>query len=84
MQLGINHMDKIDFVLAYPQAHSEAFKESNIQSGFMATGLVPYNPQCMLSTLQIQFKTPTPPGTSHGHNLDGNWAPETTQNIIGL
>jgi hypothetical protein len=82
MRLGINHINKVDFLSIYPQARSEAFKDSNIRNGFMATGLVPYNPQHVLSTLQIQFKTPTPPGTSHGS--DSNWAPETPQNIIGL
>jgi hypothetical protein len=50
----------------------------------MATGLVPYDPQHVLSTLQIKFKTPTPPGTSHSMNLNSNWAPKTLQNIIRL
>jgi hypothetical protein len=50
----------------------------------MVTGLVPYDPQHVLSTLQVQFKTPTPPGTSHGINSDSNWAPETPLNIIRL
>jgi hypothetical protein len=63
MQLGINHIDKDDFLAAYPQARTEAFKEVNIWNGFMATGLVPYNPQCVLDILKIQFKTPTSPGT---------------------
>jgi hypothetical protein len=81
MRLGINHIDKVDFLSAYPQARSEALTASNIQSGFMATGLVPYNPHRVLSTLQVQFKTPTPPGSSHSNS---NWAPETPQNIIGL
>jgi hypothetical protein len=84
MRLGINHIDKVDFLEAYPQARSEAMTASNIRSSFIATGQVPYNPQRVLSTLQVQFKTPTPPTTSHGLNLNSNWAPETPQNIIGL
>jgi hypothetical protein len=48
----------------------------------MAIGLVPYDPQRVLSNLQVQFKTLTPPGTSHGS--DSNWVPETPLNIIGL
>jgi hypothetical protein len=84
MRLGINHISKVDFLSAYPQARSEAFRTLNIQNGFMVTGLVPYDPRRVLSTLQVQFKTPTPPGTSHGINSDSNWAPEIPQNIIGL
>jgi hypothetical protein len=79
MRLGINHINKVDFLSIYRRAHSEAFKDSNIRSGFMATGLVPYNPHCVLSTLQVQFKTPTPPASS-----PLNWVPETPQNIIAL
>jgi hypothetical protein len=85
MRLGINHMDKIDFLLAYPQARFEAFKEASIRNGFMATSLVPYNPVHVLANLQVQFKTPTPPGSSHGMlNPQGNWVLEMPQNIIGL
>jgi hypothetical protein len=85
MRLGINHMDKVDFLSAYPQARFEAFKEASVRNGFMATGLVPYNPAHVLANLQVQFKTPTPPGSSHGMlNPQGNWVPETPQNIIGL
>jgi hypothetical protein len=51
MWLGINHITKVDFLSVYPQARSEALKSSNIQSSFMAIGLVPYNPQCVLSNL---------------------------------
>jgi hypothetical protein len=87
MRLGINHITKIDFLSAYPQVRSKAFKPSNIQSGFIATGLVPYNPQRVLSNLQVQFETPTPPGTNHSmlnSMSNSNWVPETPQNIIGL
>jgi hypothetical protein len=84
MRLGINHINKVDFLSIYPQARDEALKEANIRNGFMATGIVPYNPAHILANLQVQFKTPTPPGTSHGLNSDSNWVPETPQNIIGL
>jgi hypothetical protein len=50
----------------------------------MVTGLVPYNLRHVLSTLQVQLKTPTPPGTSHSMDSNSNWAPETPLNIVGL
>ena len=81
MRLGINHIDKIDFLAAYPQARYEALKEANIRNGFMGTGLVPYNPAYILSQLQVQFLTPTPPPS---HDIEQNWVPEMPQNITDL
>jgi hypothetical protein len=62
---GVNHIDKQDFLQAYFIAHTEAASTANIQSGFAATGLVPYNPERVLSKLHTQLKTPTPPSSSH-------------------
>jgi len=53
MWLSINHIDKADFSEIYPMAQSEALKEANIWNGFMATGLVPYNPAYVLNQLQV-------------------------------
>jgi hypothetical protein len=51
--LGINHVDKAEFLPAFMQARMQAFSENNIKSSFAATGLVPMNPDQVLSTLQI-------------------------------
>jgi len=65
MHLGINHIDKQGFLLLY-QSSRKALSAANIQSGFAATGLVPFNPQRMLDMLNIQSKKITPPSSSHG------------------
>ncbi|KAL1979193.1 hypothetical protein VTN96DRAFT_6521 [Rasamsonia emersonii] len=83
MRLGINHIDKLDFLAAYPKARMEAFKFDNIKNGFAATGLLPFNPERVLTQLNIQLKTPTPPGSRAGSTLT-NWVPETPHNIIEL
>jgi len=83
MWLGINHIDKRDFLIAYQHARKEALSASNICSGFAATGLVPYQPDQVLSQLHIQMKTPTPPPTSHS-NQSVSWVPETSYNIKEL
>jgi hypothetical protein len=44
MRYGFNYINKLDFLEAYPIARAEAFKAQNIQNGFMATGIHPYNP----------------------------------------
>ena len=60
-QLGFNHINKFDFLKAYPEAHTEAFKADTIKNSFLAAGLVPFNPERVLEQLNIQLKTPTPP-----------------------
>jgi hypothetical protein len=62
MRLGINHIDKLDFLTAFPQARAEAYKSSTIKSAFAATGIQPYNPDRVISQLNVRLKTPTPPG----------------------
>jgi hypothetical protein len=62
---GVTHIDKQDFLQAYFTARTEAATIANIQSGFAATGLVPHNPERVLSKLSTQLKTPTPPSSSH-------------------
>jgi hypothetical protein len=44
MQLGINHIDKQEFLAAYPGTRAEALNTNNIKAGFTATGLIPFNP----------------------------------------
>ena len=44
MRLGFNHIDKIDFLTAFPSARTMAYKAQTIRNSFAATGLVPFNP----------------------------------------
>ena len=61
--LGFNHIDKFDFLEAYPSAHAATFKADIIKNSFAAAGLLPLNPERVLKQLNIQLKTPTPPGS---------------------
>ena len=79
MRLGFNHIDKFDFLEAYLQAHTEIFSADNIKSGFSATGLIPFNPERVLSQLNIQLKTPTPPGSRSTDSV-----PKTPHNLNQL
>ena len=60
MRLGINYIIKEDFLSVYHIAHTQAITEKNIFSSFSATGLVPFNPDCVLSTLGPVVQTPSP------------------------
>ncbi|CDM38464.1 Probable transposable element [Penicillium roqueforti FM164] len=61
MRQRINHIDKLDFLEAYPSARIEAFKLQTIKNSFSAAGLVPLLPDRVLSKLNIYLRTPTPP-----------------------
>lgn len=58
IRLGINHVDKREFLSALKVARKDALSASNIASGFAATGIVPFNPEMVLSTIQIRPYTP--------------------------
>jgi hypothetical protein len=60
MRLGVNHVAKEDFLSLYYGAHVQAITASNIRSGFAATGLVPLDPDRVLSTLEAYIQTPSP------------------------
>jgi hypothetical protein len=83
MRLGIDHIDKSDFLISYKQARTETYKDETIRNGFKATGLVPYDPIQVLSKLNMITKTPTPPGSSHG-SQSSHWTPKTPHNLRQL
>lgn len=83
MRLGINYIDKLDFLVAYLNARAEAFRSQTIQNSFLATGLVPYDPERVLLKLDIQLKTPTPPGSRPG-SRSSQFTPKTPQNLVQL
>ena len=79
MRARINHIDKLDFLEAYPSARIEAFKSETIKNSFAAAGLIPYNPDRVISKLDIRLRTPTPP-SSRG----SEWEPKTPSNYVQL
>jgi len=79
MRLGINHIDKLEFLTAFKAARSEAMTASNIRSGFAATGLVPLDPEQVLCTISRPL---TPPELLAATN--DRWAPETPHNVHQL
>jgi hypothetical protein len=82
IQVGINHIDKPDFLTAYVAARREAIIPDIIRSGFAATGLVPYDPDRVLAKLNTQLRTPTPPVMPPLEQ--GHWSPETPYNVAQL
>jgi len=58
----INHITKTEFFIAFKAAHFNTMTPDNIKSGFRGAGLVPYDPQAVLSKLDVKLRTPTPTG----------------------
>ena len=72
---GVYHVDKIDFLTAYTRIRPTIFTQQNIQAGFRATGLIPYCPDRVLSSLNIH--TPSPPQTAIEDNVAEQVATQT-------
>jgi hypothetical protein len=49
----------------YSEIQNKAYSIQNIKSSFAATGISPFNLEYILSKLDIQLQTPTPPNTAH-------------------
>ena len=82
MRRGQNHIDKLDFLDAFPTARIEAFKAQTIKNSFSVTSLVLYNPDRVISKLNIRLRTPTPP-PSRGSQSSA-WEPKTLSNYKQL
>ena len=59
----VNHIAKPEFFIAFKAAHLATMTTENIKAGFRGAGLLPYDPQAVLSKLDIKLRTPTPTGS---------------------
>jgi hypothetical protein len=74
----INHITKVEFFLAFKAAYMESMTVQNAQAGFRGAGLVPFDPQAVISKLDVKLRTPTPTGTS---SADADpWVSQTPHN----
>jgi hypothetical protein len=68
MQMQITYITKDNFFPVFKEAYDNSMTVRNAQAGFRATGLVPLNPDKVLSRLDFIPRTPTPqnscPGTA--------------------
>lgn len=61
MRRHVQHITKEDFLPDFQIAFDGAITALNIQGGFRGTGLVPLDPDAVISKLDIRLRTPTPP-----------------------
>jgi hypothetical protein len=74
----INHITKVEFFLAFKAAYLESITAQNAQAGFRGAGLVPFNPQAVISKLDVRLRTPTP--TSPPSADADPWVSQTPHN----
>jgi hypothetical protein len=73
-----NHITKLDFLPAFKTAYDRSFTSANICSAFRGAGLVPLQPDAVLSTLDVQLRTPTP------FLIEPLWEARTPSNVREL
>ena len=61
MRNRINHITKANFLPYFKAAYNNAITPSNIQGGFQGARLVPFDPERVISTLDVKLRTPSPP-----------------------
>ena len=78
MRASITHITKEDFFPAFLAAHQAAITPDNVRGGFRGAGLVPFDPEKVISQLDVRLMTPTPsnsrPGSAH------TWVSKTPNN----
>ena len=75
----INHITKLEFLPALKAALDQSITKDNICASFRGTGLVPYDPEAVLSKLDVKLRTPTPPAAP-----EAPWESKTPSNVREL
>jgi len=78
MKAHINHITKVEFLMAFKQAYQQSITIANGQAGFRGAGLIPFDPQAVISKLDVKLRTliPTSPPSANT-NL---WVSQTPHN----
>jgi hypothetical protein len=76
----INHITKAKFLLCFIAAFKASFTPSNIQGGFRGAGLVPFDPERVISTLDVKLRTLSPQLPTNNEP----WQSQTPSNTLEL
>ncbi|RYC77651.1 hypothetical protein BFJ63_vAg19475, partial [Fusarium oxysporum f. sp. narcissi] len=74
------HITKTQFFPAFYAAHQATIIRRNIKGGFRGAGLAPFNPEHVISKLDVQLRTPTPPREVTEPSTP--WASRTPKTIL--
>jgi hypothetical protein len=79
MRNRITHITKLEFLPCFIRAYNAAITPSNIQGGFRGAGLVPFDPERVISALDVQLRTLSPLLPN-----DEPWQSQTPHNTLEL
>ncbi|KAJ0129784.1 Early endosome antigen 1 [Fusarium oxysporum f. sp. albedinis] len=80
IRCSITYISKTEFFPAFYAAFQATFTESNIRGGFRGAGLAPFNPENVISKLDVQLRTPTPP--EEAAKPSSSWTSKTPTTAI--
>jgi hypothetical protein len=77
MRNRITHITKLEFLPCFIGAFKAAITNDNIQGGFRGAGLVPFDPEAVISKLDVRLRTPPLPTVE-----DRPWQSQTPKNTL--
>ena len=77
MRNKITRITKLKFLPCFKAAFDASITESNIQGGFRSAGLVPFDPEAVISKLEVRLRTPPLPTVD-----DSTWESRTPSNTL--
>ncbi|PHH55655.1 hypothetical protein CFIMG_008628RA00001 [Ceratocystis fimbriata CBS 114723] len=80
IRCSIAHVSKTDFFAAFHAAHQATMTERNIKGGFRGAGLVPSDPESVISKLDVRLQIPTP--LEDEASLPDPWVPKTPKTVL--
>jgi hypothetical protein len=80
MRAHITHITKADFLPAFCTAFKASMTKENIQGAFRGAGIIPFDPESVLSRLDVRPHTPTL--IEEALELPNPWVPKTPNNPI--
>jgi hypothetical protein len=60
----INHITKLEFLLSFKAAFNTSVTTNNILGGFRGARLAPFDPEAVISKLDVRLRTLSPPPVS--------------------
>ena len=73
-----NNITKVEFFLAFYAAYQKSMTQENIAGCFRGAGLIPFNPEAVISKLDVKLRTPTP--TRSPDPSADTWVSQTPRN----
>jgi hypothetical protein len=77
MRSQINHITKLEFLPCFKAAFTASITTNNVLGGFKGAGLAPFDPEAVISKLDVRLRTPSPPPVDNAP-----WQSRTPSNTV--